>query len=257
MNKKLTLVVIAYNSEKTIEKTFASVKGIADEIILVDNHSTDNTVAIAKKYRAKVIYYKEKNRGIQCQMGVNKAKNDWVLILDSDEELTPELNKEIKENVLKNKENHYHGFYLPFQPFYFGRALKHGGEYYKKLILFKKSKGRILPLPIHYVCQIKNGKIGLLKNKVNHFSYRNFMDIYKKFTLYAIEEAKLKYISKEKSSLKKIILYPIHMFYARFIEDKGYQDGLWRIPLDLGFAYMEFLTYFLLMFPFLLNIKKK
>lgn len=257
MNHKLSLVVIAYNSEKTIQKTFASVRGIADEIILVDNYSTDNTVVIAKRYQAKIFYYKGKNRGIQCQMGIDKAKKNWILILDSDEELTNELKEEIKKKVLNDKKNIYDGYYLPFQPFYFGRPLKYGGEYYKKLILFKKNKGKILPLPIHYVCQIDSGKIGVLKNKVNHYSYRNLLEIYKKFTTYAIEEARLKLANGEKTSLKKIILYPLHMFYARFIEDKGYKDGWWRIPLDLGFAYMEFLTYFLLLIPWVISTKKE
>ena len=67
--------------------------------------------------------------------------------------------------------------------------------------------------------------------------------MYKKFTAYAFWEAKDKFKSGERSSLKKLILYPVHMFWARFIKDKGYKDGYFRIPLDLGFAYMEFLTY--------------
>ena len=102
--------------------------------------------------------------------------------------------------------------------------------------------------PIHYVWTVSSGRIGQLKNKINHYSYRNLINIYKKFTNYAIQEARLKKKAGEKTSLKKIFLYPLHMFWARFIKDKGYKDGLFRIPLDFGFAYMEFLTYFLLVF---------
>ena len=72
--------------------------------------------------------------------------------------------------------------------------------------------------------------------------------MYCKFTRYALNDAKQKSIKGEKTSLKKIIMYPMHMFWSRFIEDKGYKDGLFRIPLDLGFAYMEFVTY--LFIPF-------
>ncbi len=256
MKNNISLIVIAYNSEKTIEKTFQSVQGLVSEIILVDNYSKDKTREIAKKYQAKIVLYSRKNRGVQCQLGINKAKNDWVLILDSDEALSTELRREIKKEIINKEKIQYDGFYLPFQAHYFGKKLYYGGEDYKKLILFNKKKGKILPLPIHYVCQIHSGKIGQLKNKVDHYSYRNFFEIFQKFTVYAVEEAKLKLKAGEKSSLKKIILYPLHMFYARFIKDKGYRDGLWRIPLDLGFAYMEFLTYFLLLFPKLLKIKK-
>ena len=69
-----------------------------------------------------------------------------------------------------------------------------------------------------------------------------------KFTDYAKREARQKINKGEKSSIKKIVFYPLHMFWARFIKDKGYKDGIFRIPLDVGFAYMEFLTYVLILF---------
>ena len=72
--------------------------------------------------------------------------------------------------------------------------------------------------------------------------------MYKKFTDYAIRNASEKLKKGEKTSIKKIFIYPVHMFWARFIKDKGYKDGFFRMPLDIGFAYMEFLTYFLLIF---------
>ena len=70
--------------------------------------------------------------------------------------------------------------------------------------------------------------------------------MFSKFTDYSVREAKQKIDRGEKPSLRKIFFYPLHMFWARFIEDKGYKDGLFRIPLDFGFAYMEMMTYVLL-----------
>ena len=78
--------------------------------------------------------------------------------------------------------------------------------------------------------------------------------MYGKFTDYALREAKIKKEKGERTSLRKIFFHPAHMFWARFVEDEGYKDGLFRIPLDLGFAYMEFLTYITL--PFI-SLKKK
>ena len=75
-----------------------------------------------------------------------------------------------------------------------------------------------------------------------------------KFTDYGVRMAKEKYFAGERSSFKKIFFYPAHLFWARFISDKGYEDGLFRIPLDLLFAYMESVTYITLFF---LNIKNK
>lgn len=246
MKINLSLVVISFNAERTIEKTLKSVQNLVNDIIVVDNYSTDKTVEIAKKYKAKVLFYKDKNRGIQCQMGVNKAKNEWILVLDSDESLPKQLKEEIK--YLLNNNPKFDGYNIPFQSFYLGKPLYYGGENYKKLILFKKSVSSISHDPIHYVCKIKTNKIGKLRYKINHYSYRNIIDVYNKFTNYALYEARLKIKAGEKTSLKKIVMYPIHMFWARFIKDKGYKDGMFRIPLDLGFAYMEFLTYFSMLF---------
>jgi len=247
MKNNLSLVMIAYNAEGTIEQSLISVQGLVDDIIIVDNYSTDKTVDIAKKYGVTIIFYQGKNRGIQCQLGINQTTNNWVLILDSDETVSKELKQEIVTllNCYIVKED---GFFVPFQSYYLGRKLYRGGENYKKLILFRRDKAKIEPLAVHYVCQISSGKIGTLKNKVNHYSYRNLLDIYKKFFHYGLEEAKLKIKAGEKTSFKKIFFYPAHMFWSRFIKDKGYKDGLFRIPLDLGFAYMEFVTYASMLF---------
>jgi hypothetical protein len=78
--------------------------------------------------------------------------------------------------------------------------------------------------------------------------------MFSKFTDYGIRMGKEKFLNGEKSSFKKIFIYPAHMFWARFIKDKGFEDGFFRIPLDILFAYMEFMTYITL---FILNIKNK
>ena len=116
------------------------------------------------------------------------------------------------------------------------------------MVLFRTKEGFSTEDEIHAVYKIKTGKIGQFKNKIDHYSYRSLSQLFIKFTNYAIREARQKKSRGEKSSLKKVFLYPAHLFWARFIKDKGYKDGLFRIPLDLGFAYMEFLTYFLLFF---------
>jgi len=103
------------------------------------------------------------------------------------------------------------------------------------------------PVLVHERITIKKKRTGKLKGKIHHHSYRSISQIYKKFTRYAFWEAIQKRQAGERPSFKKIFLYPLHMFWARFFKDKGYKDGLFRIPLDLGFAYMEFLTYFLLL----------
>lgn len=257
MKSSLSLLIITKNAEDLINDAFNSVRELVDEIIVIDNYSTDNTIKIAEKYGAKIFFKKGDDLGKLRKFGLNKVSNDWILVLDSDERLSTKLKKEIK-SLFKNKDKKlmkYNGFLIPFQNHFLGYPLNYGGENYKKLILFNKKYIRIKPALVHEKFELRKGKLGELKNKVLHYSYRSLFQMYKKFTNYAIREAKQKIKSGEKSDFKKIFLYPIHMFWARFIKDKGYKDGLFRIPLDLGFAYMEFLTYFLIFLNLKLKIK--
>jgi len=238
--------MITKNGQELIEKSLTSVIGLVDEIVIVDNYSSDRTVTIAKKFGAKIYFYKEEDLGKQRRFGLGKVSNDWVLVLDADEIVSKELKKEIKKVMsyeLGVRREKIDGYYIPFQNHFLGRRLRYGGEDYKMLRLFKKDRAKIHPSTVHEKFELKQGRAGYLKKKIYHYSYRSLWQMFRKFSDYAIREAKQKSKNGEKSSFKKIFLYPPHLFWARFIKDKGYKDGLFRIPLDLGFAYMEFLTY--------------
>src|SRR3990167_6572978 len=245
MKSKISVLTITKNSEETIEKTLMSLKGLTSEIIVVDSESTDQTVNILKKYKARIFIKKFDNIGRQRIYGMKYVTGDWVLILDSDEVVSTNLKKEILKRVQDDK-GRYTAYEVPFQNHFLGRSIKYGGENYKMLRLFRREALEIRPLELHNYFVVKKGKTGKLKGKILHYSYRSIGQIYRKFTDYAIRDAKIRAGKGEKSSLKKIFLYPLHMFWARFVEDKGYKDGLSRVPLDLGFAYMEFLTYIIL-----------
>ena len=248
----LSVLMITKNAAETLEKSLASIKKIASEIIIVDSKSTDRTVEIAKKYLAKVYVKEFSDIGKQRMFGLSKATGKWVLILDGDEIVSEKLMKEIKFKT-ENHKLKIKGYYISYQNFYLNKPLQYGGEDYKMLRLFRRKYLSILPSLVHNKLDLSDHNVGYLKGKIFHHSYRSFLQMFGKFTDYGIRMAKEKYLRKEKSSLKKIFLYPVHMFWARFIEAKGFEDGLFRIPLDLGFAYMEFVTYITL---FILNIKK-
>jgi len=243
----LSLIIITKNCSQTLERTLRSVVDLVDEIILVDDHSTDQTLAIAKQYHAKIFDYSG-SFGQRKLFALKKADGNWILNLDSDEVLSKKLKTEIRV-ILKNPSAS--AYYLPYQNYCFDRPLLHGGEKYQMLRFFKKEAAIINNNLIHEHFELKAGyQVGKLRNNILHYSYRSLPQIYSKFTQYALLLANEKTRKNEKTGLKKIFLYPIHMFWARFFKDKGYQDGfIVRLPLDLGFAYMEFLTYFLMLFP--------
>ncbi len=245
---KLDVVMITKNSSDVIDDALSSVRDLADEIIVVDDYSTDKTVEIAKRYGASIYHRHNQNLGKQRWFGIQNTKNNWVLLLDADERVSPRLQKEIQ--YILSKPPRYEGFTIPFRNHFLGRVLRYGGENYKKLRLFNK-KSRNIHMKetlVHEELQLNTGGTRVLTNSIDHYSYRSLAQMYSKFTDYALREAIQKRQKAEKTSMKKIVLYPLHMFWARFIVDEGYKDGWFRIPLDLGFAYMEFLTYVTMLF---------
>ena len=243
---KLSILIITKNNDDVLEVALKSVKSLKAEIIIVDGKSTDNTIKIADKYTKKIFYFSDKNIGKKRNFALSKATGSWILILDADEQISTELLAEIKQVIKINSK--FDSYSIKFNNHLFGKKLQHGGENYSMIRLIKRKYAQIKPDLVHEKYLSKSNKVGMLKGKINHFSYRSLFQMYSKFTRYALNDAKQKSKSGEKTSLKKIFIYPIHMFWARFIEDKGYKDGLFRIPLDLGFAYMEFVTY--LFIPF-------
>src|SRR3989344_3943752 len=107
--KTLSVVLATYNEEKNLSTCLESIKDLADEIVIVDGSSSDRTVSIAKKYSAKIkITTNKKNFHINKQMAIDMATCDWILQLDADEQISPELAKEIK-SIINNRSSIING----------------------------------------------------------------------------------------------------------------------------------------------------
>lgn len=247
----ISVLLITKNNEEIIEKTARSLVGF-DDVVVVDGGSTDKTLFILKKIlpQAKIFVKEFFDIGKQRRYGLRFCRGKWVLILDSDEVLSSSLKKEIFQKIQKTK---FNAFFIPYQNHFLGKKINFGGENYSMLRLFRKDSLLIKPSTVHNIFILKKGKASFLKNKIFHYSYRSIFQVFKKFKDYAQKMARIKFEKKEEVNLKKLTLYPLHMFYARFIKDKGYRDGLMRVFLDIAFAFMEFWMYFKL---YLLKIKK-
>ena len=241
----LSLLMIVRNGEGLVERSLDSVKELVDEMVVVDNGSTDNTIEIVKKYGARVESNNDHDLGKLRKFGLEKTRGEWVMMLDSDEVVSAELSREIKDVVTRG--SGVDGYFIPYQNHFLGKPLHRGGEDYKILRLFRREAAMIDPALLHEKVTV-HGKTEELKGKIYHYSYRSLKQVFGKFTAYGVRDARQRVARGEKTSLKKIFMYPAHMFWARYVEDKGYKDGLFRIPLDIGFAYMEFLSYFLIIF---------
>lgn len=245
MGKTVSVVFIVKNAESTFEKSLRSVK-FADEIVVVDNGSSDKTREIANRFNAHIFENKADDLGVLRRYSLEKATSAWILILDADEVVSDDLGNEIQDLLSKDTQP-FKLYSIAFLNHFLGRPLHFGGENYRKTILFEKKAGVINDAYIHEKVDPKGQDVGNLVGVVYHYSYQSLGQLFGKFTAYAKRSAREKERQGEISNVHKLITYPINLFLARFIRDKGYKDGLFRLPLDIAFAYMEFLTYFLLL----------
>lgn len=247
---KLSVVISAFNEEKNIEACLQSIKDFADEIIVVDNDSTDSTSKIAKRYTTKIFTQKNDPEKIDLQknFGFSKATGDWILSLDADERVTPELEKEIKEKMkdsgLKNQE--INGFWIPRKNIIFGTWIQHTGWYPdNQLRLFKKGKGKYISEHVHEHITV-DGQVGTLQGMLVHQHYATVTEFISKMMVYAPNEAKNKLANGYIFSYLDALRFPAREFISRFFAREGYKDGLHGLVLSLLMAfYHEIIFVFL------------
>ena len=228
----LSVTLAVYNESKNVTQCLSAIKDIADEIIVVDGQSQDNTVELVKKFKqARVISTTNKPMfHINKQMGIDACQGDWILQLDADEIVTPELKKEIISIINKHpseiKEN---GFWIPRKNYFLGTFLKKGGQYPDPTIRFYKNGKAHLPCKdVHEQAKI-DGQVGWLKNDLEHYADTSF-SLYllraNRYTTLLADELKSKNTPINFTSfLKFYIGKPLWWFLKTFLRHRGYVDG--------------------------------
>lgn len=238
MSKTLSVVLATFNEEENLGDTLESVRDIADEIIVVDGTSTDKTVEIAQKYGAKVkITTNKPNFHINKQMAIDMASKDWILQLDADERLAPELKKEIL-SAINYKQATINGYWIPRKNWFLGRFLMKGGVYPDyTLRLYKKGKGRLPQKDVHEQT-IVEGKVAYLANPLIHMAdptFSRYLLRFKRYTDFISKQYKNKNLGKDYlTMIKYILVLPIWWFLTAYIRHKGFLDS-WQ-----GFVFAFF-----------------
>jgi glycosyltransferase involved in cell wall biosynthesis len=240
---KISVVISAFNEEKNIKRCLESLS-FADEIIVVDNSSSDKTAEIAKKYTSKVFTQKNNPAEIDLQknFGFAKATNEWILSIDADEEVSKELAEEIKA-VIKKK-NEIDGYWIPRQNIIFGKFIQHTGWYPDpQLRLFKKGKGKYVKAHVHEALKL-DGESAYLKEFIIHHHYETIAQFIRRTVdIYAPNEAQ-DYLDKGyQFSYFDAVRFPLNEFISRFFARKGYKDGFHGLMLSLLMAFYHFLIF--------------
>jgi glycosyltransferase involved in cell wall biosynthesis len=225
--EKISVIIITKNEEINIEDCLKSVQW-ADEIILVDAESDDKTVEISRKYTDKIFIHPWEGYSRQKRFALIQVQNEWVLSLDADERITPELRNEIETKKGKN----FDAFKIPRKNYFLGKHITGCGwndDY--QLRLFKKSKTDITDNLVHESFFV-NGKVDKLDNQMIHYTYRNLRDAITKMNNYSSLEALQKYKTKNVSPID-FILHPASAFFQYFLVRKGYKDGKYGLMVSL------------------------
>jgi glycosyltransferase involved in cell wall biosynthesis len=236
--KSLSVVLATFNEEESLPACLDSIKGLADEIVVVDGTSADRTVEIAKKYGAKVVVTKNlPNFHINKQKAIELATKDWILQLDADERVSPELSQEIKENIENCKlkiANCVNGYWMPRKNWFLGRFLMKGGQYPDyTLRLYRKGKGHLPQVHVHEQAEVI-GKVGYLKHALLHYPYEDFASYLVKWNRYNdLLAAQIREKVKNRNFFVKIayavgylLIKPGHWFLTTYVRHKGFMD-LW------------------------------
>lgn len=238
---KISAVVITYNEEANIEAALRSLEGIVSEIIVVDSHSTDLTVKIARRFTPKVFLRKWTNYSDQKNYADGLAEHPWILSLDADERLSPELGEEIR--AMATDEPACAGFSMPRRVFYLGRWIKHSGWYPdRKVRLFRRDRARWEGAYVHEDLAV-NGEIRRLRGDILHFTYRNIADHLARINAFSDLGAQKLYAQRKKCRLGHLLLVPPGRFVKSYFLRRGCLDGFAGLVIAVLNSYSIFVRY--------------
>lgn len=225
----ISAVILTKNEEQNIVDCIESVS-FCDEIIIIDDYSTDRTVDVAKNLnnqKIKILYNKlEDNFSYQRNFGLQKAKGEWVLFLDADERITEDLKNEILKAISSQSllRQNLCGFYLRRIDFMWGKILRHGEAGDMKLLRFARKGAGEWKGKVHEVWRIK-GNIGEFKSFLMHYPHNSIKEFLAEVNTYTTIRAQELYLEKIQVGWWEIILYPKLKFARNYILKLGYLDG--------------------------------
>lgn len=243
----LSVILITKNEEANLKECLESVS-FANEIIVVDSQSSDKTVEIARSFGAKVeITPHWPGFGPQKNTALSLASQDWILSIDADERVSPELKAEILAITQSNQSQSC--YEIPRLSWYCGRFMKHSGWYPDYVLrLFKKGSAKFSDHLVHERV-ITNEKVGQLNNHFLHYSFRNFSQVLQKIDSYSTLSAQQAFEQGRRSSIPKAFGKGMWAFFRTYFLRLGFLDGSQGLALAISNAegtYYRYLKIWLL-----------
>ena len=236
----LSVIITTFNEEVNIADCIESVMW-ADEIIVVDSFSKDRTVEIAQRYPVQLLQREYFGSAAQKNWALDRVKHPWVLIVDADERVPPELAGEILRTLASDPQ--VNGYYIKRENLFIDRVIEHSGWSTDKVIrLFRTEKGRYPNRRVHADLSIE-GPTPLLENPFLHYTFRSFDQYFDKFLNYAEWGAAQAFREGRSVGVLEIAGRPLWRFIRTYVVQLGFLDGLHGLVLCTLQAFGVFLKY--------------
>ena len=241
-NVPLSVVIIAKDEERNLPECLESVRWAAETVVVVDPKSTDRTAEIAKNYTDKVIFRTMDVEGRHRNFAYGQATQNWVLSLDADERVSPELAAEIKDKISQS-DPAVVGYSIPIKT-YIGKRWIKGAGYYpaSKLRLHKKGTFRYEETGVHPRAFL-DGKEKPLTSDIIHYGYRDMVHFLAKLNNQTTLEAEKWLDDGRKMSLPRLLYKATDRFWRHYIGKKGYADGFLGFFMSICHSLYQLFTY--------------
>lgn len=243
----ISVVLSVRNEEAKIERTLAAAQW-ADEIIVVDNESTDKTANLARQCGAKVIAGKNNPMlNVNKNFGFTNAKSDWILSLDGDEVIPPELAKEMRAVISHQSSDirqNVVGYWIPRKNILFGKWMQHGIWWPdRQLRLFRRGKGVFPCKHVHEYLAV-DGPTADLSSPMMHYNYETVSQFIRKMDeIYTVSEVNNLVASGYRVAWYDAIRFPVSDFVKTYFAQNGYKDGLHGLVLSILQAFYSFIVF--------------
>ncbi|OAN48455.1 glycosyl transferase [Chloroflexus islandicus] len=244
----LSIAIIARDEARHIAGCLRSVAGLSDDVVvIVDAQTRDATAAIAAEHGAQVLIEPWRGFSAQRNFALQRCRGEWVLFIDADERLTPELFVELATLLRRGPPAHIAGYRIPRYNLFFGQRLRGGGWYpdYQLRLLRREAAHFDERVAVHEVATLR-GETGALRGHLLHLNIERLDELWQKQARYAFAEATMLYRAGRRMRWRNLIGAPAREFTRRYIQLGGWRDGWLGVFLCATLAWHEVVKFCML-----------
>lgn len=244
MDRKLSIIITTFNEAENITRCLDSIVDLADDILIVDSFSTDQTLTLAGTYPVRIEQRAYQGPADQKNWAIPQAKNEWILLLDADETATPNLRTEIQYLLNSTNGPEADAYWIGRDNFFLGQQIRFSGWQGDQVVrFFHRDHARYDNVQVHEEIITNGLKIARLSGRMNHYTFRNLDHYLDKTRRYARWSAQDHAAKTSNVRYYHLLIKPLFRFWKHFIIQQGFRDGKVGFIISVIMAWGVFLRY--------------